>query len=171
VDRDRERFAERTQLEVDLFGQLVERVRRQRHVLAQAAGAVDAIRLAGRAEVVVAGPALRAREAHGEQLERDTVARREARDAVAERGDFAGALVAEHEPRRHRKVAAVEVQVAAAHADVAHPHQHLARRRLRLLDVLDLEGARARDGCLFHAACLQQTERRRTMLAALRYHG
>lgn len=103
--------------------------------------------------MVVAGAALHARQAHVEQLERDAVALREARDAFAERLDLAGALVAKDEARRHGELAAVEVQVAAADADAAHAHEHLTRLRLRDVDVVQLERAGAGDGCLFHVRC------------------
>ena len=63
------------------------------------------------------------------RLDRDAVAHREAGDAVAERVDLAGHLVAGR--RAGRPEAGVEeVQVAAADAAGEHAHAHLARPRL-----------------------------------------
>ena len=72
------------------------------------------------------------------------------RHAFAERFDLAGALMARDEPGWQRELAAEEVQVAATHADLAHPHEHLARARLRHVDILDLDAAGSRQRCCFH---------------------
>ena len=151
MDGDRQRLAERAQLEVDLLGKTVKGVFRHRDVLAQAPRDVDPVAFARRAEVIVAGSALRARQAHDEQFQRDAVAGGPAGHAFAEASDLARALVAEHEAGRYREVAAVEVQIATTHADVAHAYENLAGCRLRPLDILDLERARTRDHGLLHA--------------------
>ena len=72
----------------------------------------------------------RQRAARGDEAERDVVAGRHVVDALPDRLDHAGALVAEHD--RHAAVAQVplgQVQVGVAHARGGDPDEHLARRR------------------------------------------
>ena len=85
-------------------------------------------------EAVDALAALRREERH------DVVARRDRGDAVADRLDDAGALVAEHRRRVPRRVGAGGgVQVGVADAARGEPDEHLARLRLGELELLDLE--------------------------------
>ena len=107
VHGDGERLAQRAEFEVDLGGQLVA-ARTPATCMYSRRPPVVLMPFALRtgAEVVVAGAALRAREADVEQLQRDAVTLREAGDAFAERLDLARALVAEDEARRHRELAA-----------------------------------------------------------------
>src|SRR5438045_165655 len=95
-----QRLDERPELGIDAFRQLVQIVRRYRHVLAQAARHIDAVRFPAAAEMIVAASALRARAAYGEQLERNALALGEAMHTFAERFDLAGYFVPETEPRR-----------------------------------------------------------------------
>ena len=99
------------------------------HELGHAAAAVDAVDLQLAAAHRLAGAALVADAAGAEGLDRDALARREAADAVAERVDLAGHLVARR--RAGGPEARVEeVQIAAADAAREQAHAHVAGRRL-----------------------------------------
>ena len=100
--------------------------------------------------MIVAASALRARAAYGEQLERNAIALREAIHAIAQRLDLARYFMPETEARGQRKLAAIEVQIAAADADASYPHERFARCRLRHVHVGNLETAPTCEQRCFH---------------------
>ena len=128
--RDAGRLGQRRVLEGDPARDAVQDRRPHRHVLCH--GAVDqvAVALAVRAHVVGAGQAVAALAAdEGCRLHRHALADRPAGHILAHVDDGAGPLM----PQDHRAldrpalVLVPEMDVAAAHADRAHLHQHLIR--------------------------------------------
>ena len=170
VHTDGQRLDERAQLEVDLVRQRVERVVRDRDVLGEAARLAEAVQLPRRAQVVVPRAALGASHADVEQLQRHAIALLKGCHAVAERRHFARNLVTRHRAGAHRKLATIEVQVAAADAGVAHADEHFAGAGVADVAVLDLERLRAGVYGLSHAPLLSKALAN-VARAHRRYHG
>ncbi len=83
------------------------------------------------AELLAAGHAEVARPAHLDRLDRHAQAYGETGDVASQRGDFAGDLMAWTQAGWRRELAAIEVQVAAADAAVAHADEHAIGRDVR----------------------------------------
>ena len=150
-DRERERGVHGVAERVEDRGDVVVDARpvvpdvrhRQRDVLGERAGPLDAEADRVGAQVAPAGHAVAAAAADDVPLAADEVAGREVADVRADLDDLADELVADHERHRDRllrpRVPAVDVEVGAADARRADPDQDVVDPDLGLGDVLEPE--------------------------------
>ena len=141
-----DRFDEGSGIQCDLGGECDERARRHVPERLQGAGRVDADEVEVLADVGVAGEAGGTGSVPGQRHDGDGVADAPPLDAVADRGDRAAHLVAEHEGLLDAgvHVAVQDVQVGAAQSDVRNAQLHLARPGRRGLGLCDRDGRVAR---------------------------
>ncbi len=138
-----ERVEDRGDLLVDPGPVLPDVRHRQRDELGEGARALHAEADRVGAEVAAAGHAVAAAAADDVPLAADEVAEREVAHVRPEADDLADELVTDHQRHRHRLlrpgVPAVDVQVGAADARLAHADQDVVDADLRLGHVLEPE--------------------------------
>jgi hypothetical protein len=114
------------------------------------------------AQLLAPGPAQAALAAGHDERGHDPLADGDVVDAVADRRDRSRHLVAEHARHRERHRAVVHVQVGVADAARRDAHEHLARARLGVAQLLDPERPRrpADNRCLHLSSSLPADPRR-----------